>query len=152
MSDLNAVSFGSNNKDLGDLAAPSVAWVGKSLDLNSKVTLKYAFDPAGYTGNVADLSLRVSYSDVNGKTVEHTIPGAKVYNPDKGWYAFDVDTLLAAELRSVVSAAIYDGDTQVSTTLLYSADTYANNKEGALLTLCQALFAYSDSAKAFFTK
>ena len=152
LSDLNAVSFGSNNKDLGDLAAPSVAWVGKSLDLNSKVTLKYAFDPSGYTGNEEDLSLRVSYLDVNGKTVEHTITGAKVYNPDKGWYAFDVDTLLAAELRSVVSAAIYHGDTQVSTTLLYSADTYANNKEGALLTLCQALFAYSDSAKAFFTK
>ena len=31
-------------------------------------------------------------------------------------------------------------------------DTYGNNKTGTLLDLCKALFAYSDSAKAFFTR
>lgn len=30
------------------------------------------------------------------------------------------------------------------------ADTYGNNKTGNLLALCKALFAYSDSAKAYF--
>ena len=51
---------------------------------------------------------------------------------------------------SVVSAQVYEGDTPVSCTLQYSADTYGNNKTGALLQLCKALMAYSDSAKAYF--
>ncbi|MBP3413459.1 MAG: metallophosphoesterase [Oscillospiraceae bacterium] len=152
LSDLNAVTFGDHNQDLGELAAPSVAWVGKSLDLNSKVTIKYVFKLNGYAGDPTALSLRVSYLDVNGQTVEKTLEGAALYRPDQNWYAFDLDCLLAAELRSVVHAAVYNGDTQVSTTMVYSADTYANNKEGDLLSLCKALFAYSDSAKAFFKK
>ncbi len=150
LSDLEAVTFGNVNKDLGDLASPAVTWVGKSLDLNSKVTLKYVFDASGFKGNVETLSLRVSFVDVNGNAVNYTVGGAYLYNPAQNWYAFDLDTLLAAELRSVVSVAIYNGNTPVSSTMQYSADTYANGKTGNLLTLCKALFAYSDAAKAFF--
>jgi hypothetical protein len=61
-----------------------------------------------------------------------------------------VDALLAAELRTVVSVQIFAGDTPVSCTLQYSADTYGNNKTGKLLELCKALFAYSNSAKNYF--
>ena len=50
----------------------------------------------------------------------------------------------------MVDAAIYEGTTKLSQTLRYSPDTYGNNKTGQLLTLCKALFAYSDTAKAFF--
>jgi hypothetical protein len=50
----------------------------------------------------------------------------------------------------VVSVQIYNGDTPLSATLQYSPDTYGNNKTGTLLELCKALFAYSDSAKAYF--
>jgi len=67
-----------------------------------------------------------------------------------GLYVFTLDALLAAELRSVVSVQIFAGDIPVSCTLQYSADTYGNNKTGNLLELCKALFAYSDSAKAYF--
>ena len=67
-------------------------------------------------------------------------------------YVFTLDTLLAAELRAIVSAQIFAGETPVSCTLQYSADTYGNNKTGPLLHLCKALFAYSDSAKAYFAK
>jgi hypothetical protein len=45
---------------------------------------------------------------------------------------------------------IFDGEIPVSATLQYSPDTYGNNKTGTLLDLCKALFAYSDSAKAYF--
>ncbi|MBQ2445888.1 MAG: hypothetical protein II272_05535 [Oscillospiraceae bacterium] len=51
---------------------------------------------------------------------------------------------------SVVSVQVYHGETPLSCTLQYSADTYGNNKTGALLQLCKALMAYSDSAKAYF--
>ena len=49
-----------------------------------------------------------------------------------------------------VSFQIYKGETPVSCTLQYSADTYGNNKTGDLLELCKALFAYSDSAGNYF--
>jgi hypothetical protein len=65
-------------------------------------------------------------------------------------YAFTFDGLLAAELRTVLDAAVYAGDTRLSQTLRYSPDTYGNGKSSALLDLCKALFAYSDTAKAFF--
>ncbi len=150
LTDLETIAFANNNETLNDVTNPSVTWEGKSLNLNSKVTLKYIFNPTNFAGNVADLTLRVSYKDINGKTVTKTVSGAQVYSAANNWYAFDLDTLLASELRSVVSAAIYNGNTQVSATIIYSADTYGNGKTGNLLTLCKALFSYSDSAKAFF--
>jgi hypothetical protein len=69
-----------------------------------------------------------------------------------GYYVFRYYDLLASELRRVMKVQIFDGDTPLSCTMTYSADTYGNNKTGALGDLCKALFAYSDSAKAFFTE
>ena len=150
LKDINSVVFADVNENLNDLAAPSVIWVGKALNLNSKVTLKFIFDPSAYAGNVEDLTLKVSYEDINGNAVTKNISGVQVYNASKNWYSIDLDTLLASELRSVLSVALYSGETQVSATILYSADTYGNGKSGNLLTLCKALFSYSDTAKAFF--
>ncbi len=149
-SDLNAVSFGNNNLTLADLDNPVISWVGKALDLDSKVGLKYIFDTANYSGRVEDLSLKLSYVNHEGKTVTAEIKAAEAYGNSEGRYAFTFNGLLAAELRTVVDAAIYKGDVQLSQTLRYSADTYGNNKTDQLLTLCRALFAYSDTAKTYF--
>ncbi len=150
LTDLNAVSFGNHNRDLGDLKTPTVLWVGKSLLLDSKVTLRYVFNAANYSGSVEELSLRVTYKDHKGETKTATVIGAQPYGTVAGRYSFDFDGLLAAELRSVLHAAVYAGETQVSNTLEYSVDTYGNNKEGTLGTLCRALMAYSDAALAYF--
>ena len=148
--DLSSVTFGNTNELLQDLSAPPIAWVGKTLSLESKVTMKYVFSTEAYNGDVRDLSLRLSYTDIDGQTLTATVTQAEVYNEGKKQYAFSFDGLLAAELRSVLSARIYAGDKPVSLTMVYSPDTYGNNKEGTLLELCKALFAYSDSAKAYF--
>ena len=150
LSNTEAVTFGSNNETLADLASPVITWVGKSLSLDSKVAVKYIFNLGSYAGKVEDLTLKVSYVNRNGETVETTVTGAEVYNAEQNRYAFTFDGLLAAELRSVVDVAIYQGNTRLSQTLRYSPDTYGNNKTGQLLTLCRALFAYSDTAKAYF--
>ena len=149
-SDLEAVTFGSNNAVLDDIADPQITWAGKSLNLESKVVLKFVMETGAYTGKVEDLTLRVTFTDYSGaeKTVIVTDP--TVYNGTR--YAFDFDGLLAAELRTVVKVAVFAGEEQVSPTLCYSADTYGNNRTGDLLTLCKALVAYSDSAKTFFVK
>ena len=150
LSDIDAITFGNNNRTLDDLTNASVKWVGKSLILDSKVCLKFIFSMGTYQGSTSDLSLRVSYMDTYGERAELILANAELYNEKLSYYAFTLDALLAAELRSVVSVQIYCGETPVSSTLQYSADTYGNNKTGNLLDLCKALFAYSDSAKDYF--
>ncbi len=150
LSDIAAVTFGNTNKVLEDLPNAPITWAGKGLDLDSKVCLKFIFNPAGFSGDLADLCLKVSYKDVYGEEIHLTLTDPYDYSGNGILYAFTLDALLASELREVVSVRIYHGDAPVSPTLQYSADTYGNNKKDALLDLCKALIAYSDSAKAYF--
>ncbi len=150
LTDTDTVAFGSNNRLLGDVAEPAITWSGKSMILDSKVTVVYVLNTNGYEGSLEDLRLRVTYEAIDGTTTELELEDLQVYNEATGLYSFKLDTLLAAELRAVVSATVYSGETQVSETLCYSADTYGNGKTGTLAELCKALFAYSDSARAFF--
>ncbi|MBR6826389.1 MAG: MBL fold metallo-hydrolase [Oscillospiraceae bacterium] len=150
LSDMEAVTFGNMNQTLSDLENPVITWTGKALNLDSKVAIKYIFNVENYTGAIQDLKLKVFYVTREGKVASMEVTGAEAYNDKGTLYAFTFDGLLAAELRSVVDAAIYEGTTKLSQTLRYSPDTYGNNKTGQLLTLCKALFAYSDTAKAFF--
>ena len=148
--DLSAVVFGNNNIVLEDLENPTVLWKGKSLNLDSRVGIRYIIDTASYEGDPSALSLRLTYVDRTGTEQTVTLTDPALYREGTAWYAFDFYGLLASELRTVIDARVYAGDTPLSQTLCYSADTYGNNKTGALADLCRALFAYSDSAKAFF--
>ena len=96
------------------------------------------------------MTLHLTFTGIDGEAKTIILKDAEVYNAERNYHAFSFDGLLAAELRTVVSARVYVGDTPVSATLLYSADTYGNNKTGALGELCKALFTYSDSAKEYF--
>ncbi|MBR6825644.1 MAG: hypothetical protein IKM59_03755, partial [Oscillospiraceae bacterium] len=87
---------------------------------------------------------------IHGNAKDILLTNPVVYSQSGGTYSFTVDTLLAAELRAVLNMQIFHGETPVSQVLRYSPDTYGNNKTGTLLDLCKALFAYSDSAKAYF--
>ncbi len=150
LTDLNGVTFGNNSMIFEDIPQPIVSWVGKSLDLQSKVGIRFVVDLSMYPGNWENVTLRVNYKNLYGQTVRVTLSDPKPYDESKGYYAFTFDGLMAAELRSSVSAAVFAGQTQLSQILVYSPDTYGNGKTGNLLTLCQALFAYSDAAKAYF--
>ena len=149
--DLEAVPFSSTNSVLNDLSSPSVTWAGKVLNLESKVVIRFVVSTAGYTGKAEDLSLRVTYTDYTGAKKATTLTECAPYGDDPSYYAFDFDGLLAAELRSDVSVAVYAGNTRISQTLEYNAATYGSNKTGTLRTLCQALLAYSDAAAAQFS-
>ncbi len=149
---LDEVSFSSNNKVLEDLQDPTVTWAGKTLNLESKVVLRFIADLSKYEGDPEELSLRVSYRNYKSEDVELVLPAPRLYVEELKYYTFDLDTLLAAELRTVVSAAVYCGETQVSPTVQYSPDAYGIGKSGTLLSLCRALIAYSDTALAYFTQ
>ncbi len=152
LTDLSSVKFGNNNTTLNDMLDPAVTWAGKVLILDSKVTLRLVIDPAGYSGDVSELSVRVTYTNLEGEIVTATLTGPQLYNETLQYYSFSFDGLRAAELRTVVSATVYAKGIQVSPTLQYSPDTYGNNKTGDLLVLCQALIAYSDGALQYFRK
>lgn len=62
------------------------------------------------------------------------------------------DGISANELSNTVTAAVYEGETQVSATLTYSVGTYAANKwngDGNLASLVKALVKYGNSAAAY---
>ena len=150
LSDGENVSFDSYNSTNNDITNPTVTFAGKSLLLDSKVTLRYVANLSAYTGSSSDLSLVVNYTALDGTAKTVTLTNIEVYNEAAKLYCFDFDGLLAAELRQPVTVAVYKGTTRLSPTLTYSASTYGNNKYDPLLTLCKHLMAYSDSAKAYF--
>ena len=153
LSDTNALTFTATDSFLGDLTDPTVTWVGKTLDLGSKVGMKFVFNAKSYNGDISKLTMKVSYQGSNGEAKTVTLTNPAVYSAASKYYSFTFYGLLASELRTVVDVAIFEGETQLSETLRYSAESYASkNTTGALATLCKALFAYSDSAKTFFAK
>jgi len=147
--DLNTVTFGNTNTVLSDVENAPIAWVGKSLNLESRVSLKFVMNASGYTGDPEGLTLRVSYRNQKGVNCTAFVIGATPYGAE-GCYAFTFNDLLASELRTILSVCVMKGSEKLTPTLRYSADTYGNGRTGTLLTLCKALFAYSDSAKAYF--
>ncbi len=151
LNELDGVVFGNNNRRLADVQTPVITWGGKALMLDSKIVVRYVFNATNYTGDLSKLSLRVSFVNINGATENVVLTGPVLYDASRSFYSFDFDGLLAAELRTVMSVAVYEGDTQLSETLEYSVDTFGNGKTGTLLTVLQAMVAYSDSAKAFFS-
>ena len=149
-SDLNAVSFDTVNEELEDLSVPSVQWIGKTLDLQSTIALNAYINCSNYPGSPTDLRLKVRYTDVHGTENVFYSENYKSYNGSKNIFYATFAGLPAADLRTVLELCVVDAEgTQVSTTVRYSMGSYGNGKTGDLLTLCQALMAYSDSAAAF---
>ena len=151
LTDTENLTFGSVNQVGTELDAPLITWEGKSLDLQSKVGIKFIANLTNYTGNKEDLTLKVTYVDRTGTQRTEILEDMELYKEDRCLYAFSYYGLLAAELRTPVTVQVMEGDTPVSCTLTYSADTYGNNKTDQLLEVCKTLFAYSDSAKAYFS-
>ncbi len=154
MTDLNEVAFSNTDYFKEDLANPSISWVGKTLMLDSKVGIKYVFNVANYTGDLSELSLRVSYHSNSGEEKSVVLTDFEAYNSARGYYCFTFYGLLAAELRQTMEVAVYRGEEQLSKTMVYSAASYGSNPgvTGNLKTLSQALFAYSDAALKQFSK
>ncbi len=136
-----------------DLENPVVTWVGKTLDLDSKVGIKFVFDASQFNDDISKISMHVSYTDFQGTEKIVILKKPQVYQAAKNYYSFSFYDLLAAELRTAVSVTIYNGATQLSQTLTYSAESYAAKSAGTnLAPLCKALFEYSDSARIYFAK
>ena len=153
LKDLDSVTFGNTNRIVSDLENPPVSFVGKSLILDYSIIGRFVVDLSNYQGDTENLCLRATYTKSDGIPVICTVNYCRVYDAEKNYYAFDIASLYASELRAELSLSICEKDSgnRVSDILEYSLDTYGNGKTGPLLTLIQAIMAYSDSAKAYFS-
>ena len=152
LTDLNTLEMKDYRKQLNDLDMVIVPWKSTTLELGNKVIMCLIVNLENYTGDPAELTMRLTYVDSNGLTVTEERP-LELYNPDAQTYAVSYDGLRATEMRSIVSAAIYNGDTRVSKTVEYSIESYgARSSDAAMRELCLAMLAYGDAANAFFSK
>ncbi|MBR4308836.1 MAG: family 10 glycosylhydrolase [Oscillospiraceae bacterium] len=135
LTDLNTLTFGTTNITGSNLAEPTVTWQGKTMDLNTKVAVLYVINTEKYAGDPTALTLQLSYKDQYGQTVTVSLTDPQPYGTKGNQYVFRFDSLKAAELRTSITARVYEGDTQVSNFLIYSPDAYGNNKTGNLGTL-----------------
>jgi len=101
---------------------------------------------ASYSGDASELTMRLTYTDSRGNeiTVDRAL---ELYDEATKQYAVSFDGLRATEMRSIVSAALYIGETRVSKTVQYSIESYAARNR---TDLCLSMLAYGDSATAFF--
>ena len=152
LTDLNTVEMKDYRKQLNDLDTVIVPWKSTTLELGNKVIMCLIVNLANYTGDPSGLTMRLTYVDSNGLTVTEERP-LELYNPDAKTYAVSYDGLRATEMRSIVSAAIYNGETRVSKTVEYSIESYgARSTDATMRELCLAMLAYGDAANAFFSK
>ncbi len=149
LTNLESIVIEDKAQAMGDLEN-GYPWLGKTLLLDSKVAVKAVFDLESYSGDLAALNLRVSYTNHAGEERSLLVSDWEVYNEEEKLYSFTVDSLVAADMRSVLSMALYEGDVQISETQLYSVESYCAGKTGSLGELCKSLMAYSDAAKAYF--
>ncbi len=144
--DLSTVEMNDYRKQLSDHDAPTVPWKSTTLELGNKVIMCLVVNLANYTGDISKLRMRLSYQRADGTTVTETLP-LELYNEEAKTYAVRYDGLLSSQMRCVVSAAVYEGETRVSKTVEYSIESYAARKPS---DLCRAMLAYGDSANAYF--
>ncbi len=150
LTDLDTIEMNSYMNQLNDHDAPVVPWKSATLELGNKVIMCLIANLSNYTGDPAELTMRLTYTDAKGETVSVERPLA-LYNEESKLYAVSYDALRATEMRTILSAAIYKNGTRVSKTVEYSIESYgARNSEFGLQELCRAMLAYGDCASAFF--
>lgn len=151
LTELDSVPLENHMQMLNDMEAPTLKWKSASLVLGNRISLQFIANLSTYEDSLSNLSARISYEDANGavKTVilSHFVP----IEGSDSLYSIECDFLAAKDLRCVLTASLYEGETQCSRSVRYSVESYASRQQNELLTLCRAIMAYSDSARSFFT-
>ena len=152
LTELSSVTFANNYLEIGTPESPSFLWNGKGLDLDTRVGIVLRVQKLDRTLHDNTWKLVVRYRNKDDEQISYEITADKAEIVEDR-YTFTLSCLDASELRNILTVTVCDETGQsLSSTLIYSADTYGNGKTGLLGDLCKALFAYSDSARAFFCK
>lgn len=150
--DTDSLALVSGTAVLNDCESPNVSFKSATLVLNSKVIVRYVLNLSAYEGDAEELSVRLCYLNDSGETVSVVLTALETVDEAAGLYAVEFDSLAAKQMRTLVTAAVYYGETQLSRSVQYSIESYAAKAQGEIADLCNAMIAYGDAAKAFFAK
>ncbi len=141
--------FSYTNKD--DM---NTVFIGASLVFENTLGMNIIIDVSKYEGDISDLTLVIAYTDiVTGEVVTIDAVGSELV-ANNAYYTYKLDGLSVRELRTVITAIVYDAyGAPVSGTLEYSMSTYIYNKVGSespIVDLAIATIKYADSAFNYF--
>ncbi len=142
--------------DSGDDNEYPVSITGKNVLFDDRIKLLIATD-IGQDGDLDGISLRIRYKDYRGRDTEKFISGSDFsYRSDVNGYTACFDGLKASELRTESELVIIKDGVEISATVRYGFDTYADNcmtnsTNENFKELLKMTLIYSDSAKAYFS-
>ena len=122
--------------------AASATWISAGLNLEDDITVKFMFA----ADDVDGLSVKFGF-----KNEEYEVTADKFKAVGSGRYVVYFDGVYANEMRELVTATVYSGNTAVSETATYSVEAYAYVKgagNDVLADLVNAMMVYGDSAAA----
>ena len=148
-----------NHKSMLRREDARVWFEGCSLSLESSVTLNYYLDLSTCGIPANELALELSWLADDGSVKTDRIDGTAFLARQLGnrtLYAAVLDELNAAQMRTIVSAAVIrkEDQMQVSDTMCYSIESYAQSKmknDPALAVLILAMMKYGDAAESYFS-
>ena len=144
-----------NNKEkLIKLSGATAEFKGKNIVFGNKTNLAYRMTfPTNQ--NMSNVKLKISYKTSKGVSVTNTIP-ASSFTKDGNYYIAYIDTIAITDVRSVISATLYDGNKAISDTLEYSIESYAKNRlsnsnSESYKTLIKEMMKFGISAETHFS-
>ena len=121
----------------------AATWISAGLNLEDAVTVKFMFA----ADDVDGLSVKFEF-----KGKEYVVTSDQFKAVGSGRYVVYFEGVYADEMRELVTATVYSGNTAVSETVTYSVEAYAYVKgtgNDVLANLVNAMMAYGDSAAAY---
>jgi hypothetical protein len=98
----------------------------KNVSFENKMVLMYMLKFASGQ-NMNNVKLNISYKTSNGTSVTKTIPASQ-FKKSGSYYIVSIDSIAITDVRSVITAKLYDGSKQISNTFQYSIESYVYNR------------------------
>ncbi len=133
---------------------PTAAITGKNIAFDNSIAMRFymQFAEGQSTENV---KLVLSYTAADGAHISRSIPYSQFGDYDETTKHGTIYTIAAKDMSAVITAKIYDGDTQISNAKTYSVETYVYNRllnsdNDTFKALITELMKYGKSAEAYF--
>ena len=98
----------------------------KNVSFENKTVLMYRLKFAA-NQNMSNVKLNISYKTSSGASVTKTIPASQ-FTKSGSYHIASIDSIAITDVRSVITAKIYDGSKQISNTFQYSIESYVYNR------------------------
>ena len=121
--------------------SPKAIWKGAGLRLEKSIGIRYGF----YAEDIENLSVVITS---RGRTWTYTEADFEPDPSKENFYYVYFNAFNATQLRNLVYATIYEGDTPVSNTVQYSIESYiyAYQNDAQYGELVKAILCYGISA------